>query len=71
MSVKWATFVQNAFFFGKLLAIGIIITVGFYKLAIKSSTGTGNDDVTSFLSDQGALLSKVQNSKPYRAFLFK
>ena len=64
MSVKWATFVQNAFFFGKLLAIGIIITVGFYKLAVKSSTG--NDDVTSFLSDQGALLlSKAQNSKPY------
>ena len=47
MSVKWATFVQNAFFFGKLLAIGIIISVGFYRLGVKS-TGPGGEGA-SFL----------------------
>ena len=30
VSVRLATLVQNVFFFGKLLAIGIIICVGFY-----------------------------------------
>ena len=47
MSVKWATFVQNAFFFGKLLAIGIIISVGFYRLGVKSTAEDGSFQLTA------------------------
>lgn len=43
VSVRLATMVQNAFFFGKLLAIAIIICVGFYTLINGGAEGFLDD----------------------------